>query len=178
MSVVWKIPDKARYIPTANLFSATFNAPVPGQYSFSVPANLNVAVLTLQPKTVYLIERVTISADIAAEDYTASLDASSIATVPTLTLKKSQDRSVVYTTGIPILAFVEQQEIAVWMASDRENDSLTATVRGVLNQIPATVGKLTISLAVSFGVYAVDANDWQRYFRDRLSVTAGQALRR
>lgn len=177
MSVIWKIPDKARYIPTANLFAATFNMPVVGQYSYNVAANANQPVLTLQPKTVYLIERVTLSGDVAKEDYTASLDASALASVPRIILKRSQDRSVVFTTGIPILTFIEQQDLGLWIISDREDDSLTATVTGVINQIPATVGKATITLAVSFGIYAVDANDWQRYYRDRLSVTAGRALR-
>lgn len=159
MSLSWKVPHQARYQSSLSQFVATFNVPIPGQYDFGVAGNAGVLVFALQPNTVYLIERATISGDVASEDFSAG-----ISVLPSLALTRLLDGSSVYNNAIPVSAFVAQQEQAVWVKSARDGDSVRATLTGSLNQLPAWIGRATISVFVSFGIYAIESTIFSQWF--------------
>lgn len=175
MSVQWVLPHQARFIQTANVFPATFNVPTLGSYDFGIAANAAVSVLAMQPNTEYLIERVTVGADISEADYAGALDL--VNGGPVLSLRRVLDGMTVYESAIPLLRFLDQQESAVWLHSDAGGDVLTATVTGRLNQTAALVGIATIRLSVSFAVYAVESTIYNRAFRGSQSMGLGGRVR-
>ena len=162
MSILYKIPEKARYIPTENTFSASFNTPTFGVYDFGIAANTNVSVLKMQANTVYFINALSIGGNIASEDFL-----SSISTTPKIYLKRKNSGENVYTSPIPILRYFDNKEISAWSLSDKGDDELLITFTGVLNQIIATMGVSPITLAVSLSIYAIDDNIWNAAFRNK-----------
>lgn len=177
MSIGWVIPHQSRYLQTASIFAAAFNVPVLGAYSFGVAANTGVLIFPLQPNSEYLIERVTVSGDIAEGDFSAALDLTAGALIPVLSLRRSLDNSSIYETALPFPSYVSQQESAVWVHSDRLNDSVVATMTGVLNQTAALVGVPVIRLSVSFSVYCVESTIYNRAFRGSQSLDLAASVR-
>jgi hypothetical protein len=177
VSVQWKIPHQARFVSTANIFTATFNNPVVGAYDYGVAGNVNQVILRLQRNTVYLIERISVSGDISEENYTDALDLSVAARLPRLTLRKSQDLMSVYESAIPLPGYVAQQEAAVFVRTQRDQDDLTATVTGRLNQTAALVGRADVRLTVSFAIYAMESTIYNRAFEAQQNLDLGSAVR-
>lgn len=178
MSVQWVIPNQARFISTVSVFVGTFNVPVLGAYGFSIPANAGVLVLPLQPNTQYLLERVTIGADISELDYSAALDLSAVDRLPRLRLIRRSDGSGVYESSIPVPAFVRQNENSVWVKSDSDNDALLATFTGQLSQTAALVGVPAVRVTVSYSVYAIESTIYNRAFRGSQSLDLADSVRR
>lgn len=176
MSVQWVVPHQSRFAQTGNVFTASFNVPTVGVYDFGVAANRDVVVLELQPNTQYLIERLTIGGDISEADYAGALALA--AGAPSLSLRRRLDGVTVYETPIPILRYIQNQEAAVWLASDNAGDALTATLTGVMNQTAALVGISSIALSVSFAVYAVESTIYNRAFLGSQSMETGARVRR
>lgn len=177
MSVFGTIPHQARYMQTASVFRAQFNVPVVGQYSFSVPANNSLIVLTLQPNSVYLIERLTFSGDVSQLDFAGALNLANIADVPTVSLRRLLDNSTIYETSLPFPSYVSQQPSSVWVKSGREGDAITATLTGSLLQTAALVGIANIRLSLSLSIYAIESTIFNRGFLSSQAVGLSDRVR-
>lgn len=178
VSISWKIPRSARYIATANIFSAAFNVPALGQYDFGVAGNQNAVVLPLQPNSVYLLERMSVSGDISEENYTDALDLSVADRLPRLSLRRLLDGASVYETPLMLPGYVSQQESSAWVLSARSGDALTATLTGRLNQTAPLVGRAFVRLTVSFSVYAIESTIYMRAFLDSQGLDLGDLVAR
>jgi len=173
MSIFYQVPQTSRFIPTANNFEAAFNVPTLGKYDFGIAGNAQQEIIPLQPNTVYLIERLRVAGTIAEGDYVESID-----TLPLVSINRSIRDERVYSRPIPIVTYAEGWEVGAWVLSDKAGDLLTMTFTGVLNQIPSTVGLASIRVSVSLSIFAVDSGWFNTHFRNELSPTIGQSLRR
>lgn len=174
MGITYQIPQQARFIPTSTVFSAPFNVTIPGKYDFTgTVANQNVSVLTFQPNTVYLIERMSAGGNITEGQFLES-----ISTFPSLYVKKQLGNRVVYEKPIPIANYFDGQEAAAYVISDKGGDQLLLTFEGVLNQLPSMIGIATVYIQISLNVFAIDSNFWNNSFRDRQAYSIGQNNRR
>lgn len=174
MSVSYQIPPQSRFIPTANVFQATFNVPTPGVYDFTNNVlNQNVTIMKLKPNTVYIIDRISAGGNITEGQFLES-----ISDFPLLYIKKKIGKENVYTKPIPITNFFDGSEASAWFHSDKLGNELQATFTGVLNQLPSMVGLATAKIQISLNVFAVDSNYWNISYRQQLSKTIGQRNRR
>lgn len=185
MSLTFKIPQTARFISTSSRFLAAFNNPTAGVYDFdttTLPGNVNTnqVIIPLQPNSVYLIERMSIGADIGEAVYqeSLSLPAALGDLLPTLRLSWLRGRGEnIYAAPFPITQLIDNQEVAAWVTTSHSNDFLVATFRGTLNQVSATVGRVTINVYVNLSIYQVATSWYNTHFKSQLSRTTGQDLR-
>lgn len=179
MSISLTIPTSAKPYLTDNEFSAAFNVPTLGQYDWGVAANVKQPVLTLTEGSVYIIERVCFSCDIAEEKF---LDARN--TTPLMQLHKLDNNSQVFPTSQPFILYNKNLEEVFFFQTDLKEEQLAITFTGTLNQTPALVGDATIKANVQLLIYEVQNKDWQA--RDLLPKTdlgemiklRGKSLRR
>jgi hypothetical protein len=146
-----RIPDKARYIPTSNSFTAAFGAPVIGQYSFNVPANVNQVVYAMDANSVYFIDTISIGGTVSGEDYLAA-----ILTLPLITFRRLQGNEHIYTQKMPVPTFAQSRSVSCYVKSDKGGDAITMDFSGVLNQIANFVGIATITINVSCNLFVMD----------------------
>lgn len=173
MGISYQIPQQARFIPTSTVFTAVFNAITPGKYDFTQTAtNQNVTVLTFQPNTVYLLERMSAGGNITEGQFLESIE-----TFPLLYVKKKIQNKVVYEKPIPIINYFDGQEAAAYVISDKHSDELRLTFTGLLNQLPSMIGIATVKIQISLNIFAIDSNFWNGSFRDRQGRSIGQVNR-
>lgn len=169
--ITFPIPTKARFIPSENIFSAPFS----GLYNFGIAANAGKTVIELQANTVYYLDNFTVSGNVASEDFLAC-----ISTTPTLRLYRTFDPpgSTLYARTIPISQFYQNKECTCFVTSQKGGESLLATFQGILNQNSSLVGIDPLIITISFSIYAMDDNEYNRQFRDTLDPLFSQKLRR
>lgn len=172
MSIIYQIPQQSRYIPTTTVFTTTFNLITPGRYDFSEPQNQNVNVLELKPSVVYLIERLSIGANIAETEFLTAIDV-----FPLLTIKRSVSAEIVYQKPFPIVNFADGIESAAWIHSDKQNDFLTFSMSGRFAQTPAMIGLLNLKIQISASIYAIDSAYYNAAYRDVQGISIGQRNR-
>lgn len=160
MILPWSYLRHARYRTSLTRFTAEFNNPSPGVYDFGTAVNEGVGVFRCELNTYYVIERMSVSADVNALDFTASLEV-----VPVLRLWRRLDNSTIYETGLSLVSYVSQQDQAVLVHSDREGDEVLGTLTGVLRPVLGFGMASSISLYVSLHVYAVDGTIYNRFLR-------------
>lgn len=168
----YQIPHTARYIPTVSRFGADFNVPTVGKYNFGVDANKNVLVEKMLPGTVYLIDRISIGGDIGEGVFLDAID-----TLPILTLKKSLTKEIVYKKSMPIVQYIDDQDIIAWVKTDKSNENLTLDLTGILNQTTALIGELRVELFVSYSLYAIESSVFEYWFKNTLSNQVGEQVR-
>jgi len=166
------IPHSARFIPTTNIFTATFNAPTVGAYNFGIAANANQVVTRLLPGSVYLIDRISIGGDISEGSF---LDA--IETLPQLTLRKSQTKEIVYEKSLPIVQYIDDQDVIAWVETKKSDEDLTVDLTGLLDQTADLVGEVDIKIFVSYSIYAIESSVFEFWFRTVLSNQTGEQVR-
>lgn len=176
MSIQWVVPHQSRFLSTANVFAAAFNVPTPGVYDFGVAGNVRQRILELQPRTAYLLERLTVGGDLAAEDYAEALDLSA-AGYPSISFLREQSRQSVYALPVRLPRYVDQAESSAWVYSDSGDDWLVGTLTGRLNQTAALVGRATLRLTVALAVYAIEGTIYQKAFRDGQLLGLAAAVR-
>ena len=149
--ITWKsIP-----IETLNTFTATFNAFGLGQYSFTgVAANQNQVVLNVNERFLYLIDRISFAADIPEAVYMESLATFALpAVLPTFWFTWLRDGQPMYQRRLQGVNYKDDMEFNYWFGSPKRNEQLLVTMDGVLNQVPATVGRATINAQLSLIIY-------------------------
>lgn len=172
MSIIYQIPQQSRYVPTSTIFTATFNAITPGKYDFSGAANQNVNVLELKPNVIYLIERLSIGANVSETEFLTAIDV-----FPELTIKRSVSAEIVYQRPFPIVNFADGIECAAWIHSDKQNDFLTFSLNGLFSQTPAMIGLLNLKIQISASIYAIDSSYYNAAYRDVQNISIGQRNR-
>jgi hypothetical protein len=173
MSVSNRIPQQSRFIATSNIFSAAFNTPVVGKYSFDVAANERQIVIPLQSNTVYLLDRLSFSGTIPQETYFSAID-----TLPTITFRYRIGNEVVYMRSIPLIQYSDGKESAAWLLTNKGGEDLVITLRGVLNQTADMVGVDPVKLNVGCEIYAVDEKIYNATFRDATPGTFAESVMR
>ena len=168
----YQIPHTARYIPTTNVFTALFNNPTPGKYDFDIPVNKNMLVEKMLPGTIYLIDRVSIGGDINEGVF---LDA--IEVLPELTLRKSLTEEIVYKKPMPIVQYIDDQDIIAWVKTDKTNESLTVDLVGILDQTTELIGEIDVKIFVSYSIYAIESSVFEYWFKNTLSNQVGEQIR-
>ena len=151
MAIQYEVPKNARFVSTTNIFTATFNVPTPGFYDFGITANNQIILTPLLTNTVYLLGRISVGADIPEGDF---LDA--ISSIPKLTLRKGIANEIVYQQPVPIVTYVNDQEMIAWIDNKKANNSLKLEVTGTLIQTAALVGKATVKINVNYLIYAIE----------------------
>jgi len=170
MSVSFPIPHTARYIPTTNIFRATFNSATLGKYDYrnffpftSGAASAPQNVLQLFENTLYLVERISVGGNASEGDYLDAIDVQ-----PFVTLRYSVTKEIVYKTPFPIVNYIDDQDIVGWAYSDKQDTFLTADVSGILFQTAALVGKQQILTPISYSIYAIEDTRFIAEFKGAL----------
>lgn len=171
MGIQFEVPKNARLISTTNIFTATFNNPTVGVYDFGIAANKQVILTPLLLNTVYLLGRISMGADVDEGNF---LDA--INTIPRLTLRKQIGNEIVYQRPLPMVTYVDDQDMIAWVDSKKANDSLNLEVTGVLNQTAALVGVVTIKINVNYIIYAIESTVFYAKFLGEESPFVGDKL--
>jgi hypothetical protein len=155
MAIVYKLPEKARHIPTNNTFVAAFGTPTFGYYDFNIPGNQDQNVLELQPSTAYFIDYFQLAGNIASEDFL-----SVITIQPAMLFKKSISKEVVFTAAIPISVFAAQIYVSTFVHSQKLDEFLTASFTGSLAQNANLVGVSPIKINLKLAAYAMDEKSY------------------
>lgn len=173
MAIHYQIPHKARYITISNIFHTDFGAYTPGKYDFTtdIANNANVQSLKLANGSVYLLDRISAGGNVAGEDYLSGID-----TFPTVEVKRSLSNIAEYVQPIPIVQYFDNTDCASWIYSDKKDDWMTLTFKGVLHQTPSMVGLVTLKIQISFHVFEINDAGYVREFRDKV-VKSGTFLR-
>lgn len=166
------IPPRSKYIPTANVFEATFNTPTISKYDFNVAGNTKQHIIDLQPNALYLLDRISTSANISEQDFTASLNVN-----PTFDLFRKIKSQREHPKPIPVINFTDNQDLIIWSYTQKKNDSLVADFRGVLDQIPALVGVTSIKITVSLSIYEIENTEYIKQFLGDVSANMGDQIR-
>lgn len=161
MALVYSIPKTARFRQVVNTFVATFNVPALGQYDFGVAGNTGQAVIDLEPNSIYFLDRVNVGGTIEEGEFL-----NAVATFPRLRFRYLIENPAVYPAPLPIVNYIDNQEVSAWVWSDKSNDSLVADLTGVLNQTPFLVGVGTVTLAVQLNLYQISESAFVSAFKN------------
>jgi len=161
MGVTYKIPHQARFIPTVTTFKADFNVPTVGKYNFDVLANQNIEVIPLIGNTVYLIDRLSLSADISELSYQNAVENNP----PLITFKRKIQKEIVYQKDYPVLNYIDDQDFTAWIHSEKGGDVLTVSIKGIIAQTNDLIGVDAIRLFLNLSIYAIDSNTFQEYYK-------------
>lgn len=177
MSLLYKIPHQARFLQTANIFTAEFNKVngVPtgsGLYDFAQTVNDNQTVIPLQSNTIYFLERINIGGTIAEAEYLNAMNV-----LPLASFKRSQQKQIIYQRPLPIVNYIDNQEINAWFLSDKSSDELVITFTGQLTQTSALVGITFVTIHVGLNIYAIESAHFVANFRNDLFPSVGRNLR-
>lgn len=171
MSINWNIPRSALFYPTKTIFTAVFNDPIPGKYSFNRAENTNVQLIELKKNSVYLIERMSAGGNIPEETYFSAQEIN-----PELILKRSISKERVYPLPIPVLNFVDGAEIVAWVISNKKQDYLTATFTGLLRQTALLNGENSITISINLSIYEISNTDFYSKFSGREGSQIGSQV--
>jgi len=166
------IPPRSKYVPTANVFEAVFNAPTLGKYDFNNAGNTKQHIIDLKPNALYLLDRISTSANITEQEYTSSLNVN-----PSFDLFRKIKSQREHPRPIPIINFSDNQDLIIWSHSQKENDSLVADFRGLLDQVPSLVGVTSIKVTVSLSIYEIENTEYIRQFLGDVSANMGEQIR-
>lgn len=150
MSVIAKLPSGTYFRPCAALFEADFNTPTLGKYDFGVAANQNYEILQLNASHLYFFSILNFSATVPVSAYIENIE-----TIPSLDLRMKQGGAQLYQQGYPLVSYLNNNEIATFFWSDRENDTLIGNFAGVLGQNASLTGIASIIAQVSLNIHEI-----------------------
>lgn len=173
MGIPIALPVSAQVIPVAVTFTATFNVPTIGEYDFGIAANENKVFIPMQNRSIYIIERVAFSVNIAEAAYQDS-----ISSVLELNFTRTQPGQQIFESNLPFVNYFKNLETYMFFNSTGSDDNLLGTLTGSLIQVPATVGKTTLTAFVELVVYKINDQEWLARFLDsKNNLGAGLNLR-
>lgn len=159
MSLILQLPPGSQFYQPMVRFTATFNNPLIGGYDWNVAGNTDVTFQFIRKNALYLFERYSFSANIAEGTF---LD--NVLTVPTLQVRvPSETNRMIYPNPIPLVNYIDGLETLIYAYSDQDQN-LTGTFRGQLNQGAALVGVPTVIAQVQFNIYEIKNKDWIENF--------------
>ena len=160
MSIIKTIPKDSRFIQSVNLFTATFNNPALGQYSFNIAANIGQIVFPITKTSIFFLERYSFSTTMAEGVYLEN-----VATLPVFRLRRQSDGLVIYKRPLPCVNYIDNAEAICFFNSDNENDNLLCDFTGILNQSAALVGVNTVTAQITLNLYEIVESNWIRDYR-------------
>lgn len=177
MGITFQIPSTARPISTNNIFSGVFNNPTIGKYDFNILANKNQVVTPLQEKTIYLIERISVGGNISESTFLDAVELDQATnSKPEYDLRYSINKTKVYQKSFPVLNYIDDKDVVMWVLSDKGHNELTMDFNALLNQTAELVGVSEIKISINLTMYAIDDIGFNSRFRDILSGNVGQQV--
>lgn len=169
------IPVSAQPIFTDNRFVATFNAPTIGRYDWNIAGNQGQLVTAARENSVYILDSVAFSTSIPVGDFQSSLLPG---LAPALNLRTSRARMPIYRAPLPFTNYFYPLPLTAFFNSQSGGDNLLIDFSGLLKQIPATVGILTITAFVQMVIYEITDRQWiESYFLPKTREGANLSLR-
>lgn len=167
--LTYQIPKTARYIQA----SAAFTAPLGVDTSiYDFTGQRAVLIEKLVAGSFYLIDTVSISGDLPEAAYISSL----VAVPPNLILKKAIPGTInIFEMPFPVANFAPNVQIAAFTQSEIKNNSLVATLDGHVKQTRDTFGLDSITLSLSFAIYAMDSYAFAAMWNDAKAADIKQA---
>lgn len=137
-----------------------------GQYVFNgVAAPLAIA-RPLLVNAIYYFRNITLTADIAEDDFTASI--LSTPQTPQFQLYKASDNGVqLFREPIRMTSFFQQFDYRLAWQTQQSNDVLTGSFFGTLNQTAGLIGKTEITLKAVIAAQEIIDDKFTRLFRDQ-----------
>lgn len=169
MALILQLPPGTQFYQPVVRFTALFNAPLVGGYDFNVAGNTDIPFQFTRKNHLYLIERYSFSTTVNEGDF---LD--NVITVPTLAVKIPQESNrLIHPNPIPLINYIDGLETLIY-AYSVQDQNLTGTFRGQINQGAALVGLPSIVAQVQFNIYEIKNKDWIEHFLGR--TQGGQAV--
>lgn len=169
MSIQYPIPHKAVFHTTSNVFSAAFT----GIYDFNTAGNTAQTLLKLIPNTIYLIDNFNFAGNVSKEDYLSAIDLNNI---PTLTIKKKNDKGIVYDKPIILTQFYEDKTASAFIKSQQDGDEAQITFSAKFFQTANLIGLNPFMLTISFNIFYIDDNTYNKTFADSLNSSFSDRL--
>ena len=167
MGIINSIPDNSNSVLTVNTFNAVFNAITPGRYDFTqTPGNQNQLVYVLQPRSVYVIDSVSWSANIDSLVYQQAIDPT--LTVPRVQLKLRRTGQQIYLEKHPFIKFYDSLDLMQFFQTKQKDDQLQVSMEGVFTQPAPIVGLATLQCFLQMTLYEINDPAWiKRYYAQR-----------
>lgn len=175
MSVIVRIPSKSPVQNPSARFLATFNTPTLGKYDFTNEVNvdgdkinLNVPLISLEKQSLYLVTNWRFRTTVTEDLYQEGIADNNIPTVHLNLL--NQSKTLIFSTPLPMPGEIGNSglESLQYFTTTQDEDILTASLRGQLDQIGDLINFSEINATFSITMYQI--ND-PRYVSKYLSKT-------
>lgn len=167
MSLSVKIPPSSLFRPSAGIFTATYNVPVVGKYSFDVPANANVDLMGLNYSSLYLFSIMNFTATVPESAYLENIE-----TIPNVDFKLKQSGAQLFGAGYPLVTYLSNNEIAAFFWTTQEGDTLQATFKGQLGQNASLSAFGSIVAQISCNIFEITDQTFIDSFRGSAAFAA------
>lgn len=170
--ITYKIPHKARFFPVSFSATLTLNDPIANG---TFQGNSTQKILDIQKNSVYLLERMSLSANISEEVFEQSLISLE---PPVLFFQKKTDLEPLYKFPFRIINYQNERDVSTWIFTNREKEEILCTIGGRLNQTPETIGLFKININVQLNFFVMDMNSYNQYFREELSENYAEDMKK
>lgn len=170
--VVFKIPHKNTLVLESVSIPALFNTPLI-EPTFQL-RTYDVEITDLKKNSTYLLDRFSFSCDIEESDYKTAL----MPQIPSAKIFYGNSSTVATKKDIKLITYYSNTEISTFIKTNSENDTLRIRLSGSLTQISNLVGIYTINFLLSFMIYQIDNNDYNKHFSEELDQNYAFSIRR
>ena len=150
MAVQWTLPDSSMFLPTANIFEATYNTPTLGFYDFGKAANSLQAVQGISPGFLYFIGLMNFGASMGEPVYLEN-----ISTIPRVQFYTKRSGKSLYGGGYPLTKYLPGNDVSAFAWTSEKDDEISATFTGILSQNASLSGVPSIRAQVSLNIYQI-----------------------
>lgn len=150
MGVLHKLPEDSLFLPTVNLFTATYNSPTVGYYDWGVAANTAQEVLGISPGFLYFISIMNFGATVDEGTFLQNVN-----TIPRVQFLTKLTNRGLYGGGYPIANYLKNNEVSAFFWTSQQDDALVATFTGVLAQNATLAGVPSITSHVSLNMFQI-----------------------
>ncbi len=153
------IPRNSIFRPVVNLFTATFNSPTLGYYSFTGGAAQDV--LQINGHNLFYIASMNFSLTIPESDFVENI-------VTTPKVQFSGKQSGLALGGIvqpyPLVKYLTDNQIGAFFWSKQEKDTLSALFTGLLSQNAALISFPTITAILQMNIFEITDTNFIKEF--------------
>lgn len=164
MTVIRSIPKRStfREVHARYIYDYQFLGAYAGQYVCVAPNNLQ-SLMSFNSNTVYLIDNISVASSLPENYFIESLQA---AQFPALKFRRVTANELLSPQPIEISQHYREKTISQYVDCNKERDGLNLEIIGRLNQIPYTIGLTEIYLSVSCGIYEIDLDTANKFYRE------------
>lgn len=159
MAIKSEIPKGSALSILGGVFKSKLGDPTVGKYDFTNYREggdrYNVAIplgLKMRPQYLYFFSQLNFSLSIDEGVFLEAIDEGS---VPTVSIKDSTTRKIIFQSPFRLFRYFENSAIDSFHFNLNANAEMIADFQCVLNQIAELVGKENIYAQVSFSVYEI-----------------------